>query len=255
MVRSEALPEVALIRPDWPAPANVRAASTTRRGGVSTGAWARFNLGHGSGDDPQAVAENRRRLREALGLETEPAWLKQVHGERVVDAAALAGPVAADASLSRTPGRVCAVLTADCLPVLLCDRAGTVVAAAHAGWRGLACGVLRTTVEAMAVAPYQLLAWLGPAIGSEAFEVGPEVRAVFLKQDADHADDFRPGTGDRWLADIYALARRQLATLGVTAVHGGERCTVSEPAWFFSYRRDGAGGGRMASLVWLDPAR
>ena len=141
--------------------------------------------------------------------------------------------------------------TADCLPVLLCDRAGTVVAAAHAGWRGLARGVLAATVNAMDCPPANLMAWLGPAIGPDAFEIGPEVRVEFLDRDAGSADCFRAGAGDRWMADIYALARRQLAALGVTAVYGGDRCTVSEPEWFFSYRRDGRHSGRMATLIGL----
>lgn len=237
--------------PEWPAPDRVRAASTTRRGGVSSGAYASLNLGYGSGDDPAAVAENRRRLYRALGIDTPPVWLRQVHGAGAVDAATLAEPVEADACFSREPGRVCVVQTADCLPVLLCDYAGTVVAAAHAGWRGLVRGVLPATVRAMERPPAELMAWLGPAIGPDAFEVGPEVRDAFLELDAGNSGCFRPGVGDRWLADIHALARRQLQALGITAVYGGGRCTVSEPDRFFSYRRDGRLSGRLATLIRL----
>lgn len=239
------------LTPDWPAPDRVHAASTTRHGGTSTGAYASLNLSYGSGDDPAAVTENRRRLYRAMAIATPPVWLRQVHGATVVDAAELSETVEADACVSGAPGRFCVVQTADCLPVLFCDRAATVVAAAHAGWRGLVRGVLPATVRAMDCPPAELMAWLGPAIGPEAFEVGPEVRAAFLELDAGNAACFRPGVGDRWMADIHALARYQLNALGVTAIHGGGRCTVSEPEWFFSYRRDGRRSGRMASLIGL----
>lgn len=243
-----------LIIPAWPAPASVRAVSTTRRGGVSTDAYASLNLGFGGGDKPAAVRENRRRLGVALSLEQPPAWLKQVHGNRVVDATGVTGPLEADAAICRQTGYPCVVQTADCLPVLLCDRAGTVVAAAHAGWRGLVRGVLAAVVDAMRTPPTQLVAWLGPAIGPLAFEVGPEVRSEFLALAGDYAACFRPGRGDRWVADIYALARLQLVRLGIGAVHGGGRCTVSEADAFHSYRRDGQASGRMASLIWLQSA-
>lgn len=234
--------------PDWPAPARVRALQTLRTGGVSAAPWDRWNLGDHVGDAPGAVAANRARL-SAL-LPAEPLWLQQVHGIQTVDPAqGLKTPVA-DAAFTRTPGAVCVVMTADCLPVLLCDRAGSVVAAAHAGWRGLLEGVLEASVQAMATPGDQLLAWLGPAIGPTAFEVGGEVRAAFVARDAAAAQAFTPGTGDRWLADLYALARQRLAALGVTAVYGGTHCTFSEPASFFSYRRDGV-TGRQASLIWL----
>ncbi len=240
-----------LIRPDWPAPATVGAVSTTRLGGVSDGRYATLNLGFGGGDEPDRVRENRRRLCRVLDLHEPPAWLSQVHGDRVVDAASVAGSVEADASLCRSSGKACVVQTADCLPVLLCDQAGTVVAAAHAGWRGLARGVLAATIKAMTKSPHRLMAWLGPAIGPQAFEVGPEVRQAFLQRDRTSAACFQPGRDDRWWADIYALARLQLARLGVTAVYGGGRCTVTEPQTFHSYRRDGKASGRLASLIWL----
>lgn len=241
----------AWIVPDWPAPARVRSLATTRQGGVSTGVYASLNLGDHVGDDAQAVAENRRRV--AAVLPAAPLWLNQVHGAHALDAgneAAAASAPAADAAFARRPAAVCAVMTADCLPVLLCDQSGTVVAAAHAGWRGLHAGVLERTVAAMDCPGAQLLAWLGPAIGPAAFEVGDEVRTAFVSVDAKADAAFaalRPG---KWLADIYLLARLALARTGVTAIYGGNYCTVQEAARFFSYRRDGA-TGRMASLIWL----
>lgn len=239
----------AWIVPDWPAPARVRALSTTRAGGVSVAPYDSLNLGIHVGDDPANVAANRAQVRRIVP--SEPAWLNQVHGTVVVDAASVAGVPDADASVSRTPGAVCVVMTADCLPVLLCDRAGTVVGAAHAGWRGLHGGVIEATVAAMQVVPADVIAWLGPAIGPTAFEVGDEVRAAFVATDAIAEAAFKPaGQPGKWLADIYLLARQRLAALGVTAVYGGDCCTVSESRRFFSYRRDGV-TGRMASLVWL----
>jgi len=237
-----------MILPDWPAPPGVRAAMTLRTGGASGGPYASLNLGDHVGDDPGAVAENRRRLREALSLPTEPLWLEQVHGTDVARFGGSTRP-RADAAVALEPGQVCAVMVADCLPVLLADRARTCVAAAHAGWRGLAAGVLEATVAALPVDPARLVAWLGPAIGPEAFEVGPEVRAAFLAVDPAAEVAFWPGTGDRWLADVYTLARQRLARAGVSEVYGGGWCTVSDPGRFFSYRRDGV-TGRMAALVW-----
>ncbi len=240
-----------LIFPDWPAPARVRAVSATRQGGVSSPPYDSLNLAGHVGDDPIHVAENRRRLAAAIGLSAEPAWLHQVHGSVVAAAETVDAPVAADAAWTRASGRVCVVMTADCLPVLLCDRAGAVVAAAHAGWRGLAGGVIAATVAAMQVPPAELLAWLGPAIGPEAFEVGDEVLAAFLALDVGNAACFRPSPAGRWLADIYELARRQLRGLGIAAVYGGGFCTFNEPARFFSYRREHR-TGRMATLIGLD---
>jgi hypothetical protein len=241
------------ILPDWPAPTQVRAYVTTRAGGVSTGAFAALNLAEHVGDVPQAVAENRARLRAELQLPTAPLWLSQVHGcdVAVADAtgASLVAPVA-DAAVTSRPGQVLAVLTADCLPVLLCDRAGRSCAAVHAGWRGLERGVLEAAVKQLHVPPAALLAWLGPAIGPECFEVGPEVRAAFVGADAGAAEAFVSGAGDRWFADLFTLARRRLAALGVTEVSGGGLCTASDPGRFYSYRRDGR-TGRMATLIWL----
>ena len=233
--------------PDWPAPANVRACVTTRAGGVSLPPFDGLNLGDHVEDEPQAVTENRRLLVELLGC--RPAWLKQVHSPDVVAADPAQVPTA-DASWTATPGTACVVLTADCLPALFCDRAGTRVAAAHAGWRGLAGGVLENTVAALGVEPDELLVWLGPAIGPQSFEVGAEVREAFVAQHAEAERAFVPSANaGKYLADLYSLARIRLAAIGVTAVHGGGLDTFSDPR-FFSYRR-AARTGRFASLVWL----
>ena len=237
-----------LLTPDWPAPPKVRALVTTRGGGVSAPPFEAFNLGSHVGDAPQAVAVNRARLRALLP--GEPCWLNQVHGLAVADADDARGVPEADAAVARQPGRVCAVLTADCLPVLFCDRAGSVVAAAHAGWRGLAAGVLEATVTRMAVPAQQVIAWLGPAIGPAAFEVGGEVREAFVAQDAATAAAFVPGARGKWMADLFRLARLRLARAGVSSVHGGGVCTHADRARFYSYRRDGV-TGRFASLIWL----
>lgn len=241
-----------LLHPQWPAAERVHAASTTRLGGVSSPPFQSLNLGARTADHPDAVAENRRRLRHALALPEEPRWLAQVHGTRVVAAEQVDRDITeADAAVSQQAGTVCAVLTADCLPVLLCDHAGTAVAAAHAGWRGLAAGVLEATVAAMDRPGKELLAWLGPAIGPAAFEVGDEVREAFLAADPGAGGAFRPSPEGRWLADLYTLARRRLTACGVRQVHGGGFCTFTDAKRFHSYRRDGA-SGRMASLIWLE---
>ncbi len=235
--------------PDWPAPASVHSLVTTRVGGASCGAFDAFNLGDHVGDEPRAVAANRARLAAHLG--GEPLWLRQVHGTRVVDAADQIGKAVpeADAAFTRQTDVVCAVMTADCLPVLFCDEAGSVVAAAHAGWRGLLGGVLEATVRAMGVPAESLLAWLGPAIGPQAFEVGDEVRQAFVAASAAAASEFTPGQPGKWLADIYGLARQRLAGQGVRHVFGGQWCTVKDAERFFSYRRDGQ-TGRMATMIW-----
>lgn len=239
--------------PDWPAHASVRAAMTTRAGGRSLAPFDSFNLGDHVGDDPAAVRENRVRLMSELNLAREPGWLRQVHGTRVVQLPAVG--VAADASISVEPELACVVLVADCLPVLFCDETGSVVAAAHAGWRGLAAGVLEMTVKALPVAPARLLAWLGPAIGPQHFEVGSEVRAAFVAHDAGAAAAFQPAaTPGKWLADLYALARQRLQQSGLHRIYGGGLCTYSDAARFYSYRRDGA-CGRMAALIWLQRSR
>lgn len=236
------------IIPDWPAPAAVRACVTTREGGVSLAPYTSLNLGNHVGDVPAHVAQNRARVRAALP--TEPLWLKQTHGLQVANAAQAQAETEADASVARQPDQVCAVMTADCLPVLFCDQAGTVVGAAHAGWRGLADGILEQTVAAMQVPPGQIMAWLGPAIGSDKFEVGEDVLAVFVADLPDALAAFQTIKPDKWLADIYQLARLRLARLGVHQVYGGGLCTYTDATRFYSYRRDGV-TGRMASLIWL----
>lgn len=237
--------------PDWPAPKRVRAVATTREGGVSRGPYASLNLGSGVGDDPEAVDSNRALLARRLSLPIAPLWLTQVHGKRVVNARNAITLVHADASISDVTGIVCSVTTADCLPVLLCDRQGTCVAAAHAGWRGLAAGILEATVQSMTRPAEQLLAWLGPAIGPQSYEVGDEVRQIFIRQNAADRLAFTPSANHRWLADLYQLARNRLGLMGVARIYGGDFCTYSDTRRFFSYRRDGA-TGRMASLIWID---
>lgn len=246
------------IIPQWPAATAVGALSTTRRGGVSLAPYAGgargdgLNLGLHVGDDAARVAENRARVRAALPA--EPVWLSQVHGATVVDAANVLGVPDADASFTTRPGVVCAVMTADCLPVLLADRAGAVVAAAHAGWRGLASGVLQNTVARMREAGAgDIVAWLGPAIGPRRFEVGAEVRAAFIGGSAATGAAFVAQADGKYLADIYRLARMVLADCGVRETGGGDRCTVTEESLFYSYRRDGV-TGRMASMIWIAPA-
>jgi len=239
-----------LIEADWPAPSNVRAVATTRAGGVSVGAFESLNLGAHVGDDAGAVAENRRRLRAAVALPRDPVWLNQVHGTVVVEAMPYDAPPTADASFARSPGQACVVLTADCLPVLLCDRDGSRVAAAHAGWRGLAGGVVESALRAMDVAPSRVLAWLGPAIEQDMFEVGPEVREQFVARSPENAQAFKANARGRWQADLYDLARRELARLGVTQVFGGGFRCYADRDRFYSYRRDGV-TGRMATLVWM----
>ena len=240
-------PEHCLI-PEWPAPPNVCAWMTTRHGGISQPPFASLNLGEHVGDDPQAVAHNRKYLQQFLPQ--APRWLEQIHGVTVVRAENVMQAVPADASLSRTAQVVCAVMTADCLPVLLCDRAGSVVAAAHAGWRGLCDGVLEATVQAMGRG--EIMAWLGAAIGANAFEVGDDVRAAFLAKDSQAVRAFRPHptAPGKWWADLNQLARQRLARVGVQDVYGGHWCSATQAADFFSYRRDGK-TGRMAAMIWL----
>jgi YfiH family protein len=238
------------ILPGWPLPAGVKACSTTRGGGISLPPYDSLNLGTHVGDAASAVKRNRDRLAAGVSLPQMPLWLEQVHGTRVVR---LDGQtptdLCADAVYSNVPGQVCAVMTADCLPVLFCSHAGDEIAAAHAGWRGLCNGVLEQTLAAFTAEPGHISAWLGPAIGPQQFEVGPEVRSAFIAVDSVAAAAFTPH-GDKFLADIYLLARQRLQRAGVELIYGGDRCTVSEISHFFSYRRDGI-TGRMASLIWL----
>ncbi len=237
-----------LIYPDWDAPPNVRAFQTTRDGGLSLPPYASLNLGDHVGDAPLTVMRNRMLLNEVVP--SEPVWLEQVHGVVVADAGQAGCRPRADACVAQRAGAVCVVMTADCLPVLLCDRNGTVVGAAHAGWRGLLEGVLETTLAAMQVPPGEVLAWFGAAIGPTAFEVGEEVRTAFVQQDAAAASAFVAHAPGKYLADLYALARLRLHALGVTAISGGEHCTYREAERFFSYRREGV-TGRMGAFIWL----
>ena len=239
--------------PDWNAPAAVHALVTTRIGGCSSAPYASMNLAAHVGDDPEAVAANRRRLRRGdLPLPADPLWLRQVHGSSVLSGEAYREGAEADACIARTPGLVCAVLSADCLPLLFCADDASVVGAAHAGWRGLAAGVIEACVAAMAIPPARLLVWLGPAIGALAYEVGDAVRDAFCDRAAAAQKAFVPDDNGKWRCDLYLLARQRLAALGVNRVSGGEYCTFSDPRRFYSYRRDGA-TGRMASCIWLDP--
>jgi YfiH family protein len=276
-----------MITPDWPAPPGVRAAFTLRTGGVSVAPYDSLNLGARIGDSSEAVAENRRRVREKLRLPAEPVWLEQVHGTVVVEvgdgaaatrpvvgagdatgtpvdmavyarAVALAGgaegtasPPTGDAAVAWGAGHVCAIRVADCMPVLFAARDGSAVAAAHAGWRGLAAGVLEATVRRLAVPPSQLIAWMGPAIGSAHFEVGDEVRAAFTATDAGAASAFVANERGRWQCDLYALARRRLTAIAVSGIYGGGWCTFADSERFFSYRRNSQ-CGRMAALIWIE---
>jgi len=247
-----------IIAPEWPAAAGVRAAFTLRTGGVSVAPYDSLNMGAAIGDSPEAVAENRRRVRDALRLPAEPGWLEQVHGAQVVALGASAhgagGGVAGargDASVAWGSGQVCAIRVADCMPVLFAAVDGSAVGAAHAGWRGLAGGVLEATVARMGVPASRLIAWMGPAIGQSNFEVGDDVRAAFMETDPAAASAFVANARGRWQCDLYALARRRLAALGVAGIYGGRWCTFAESERFFSYRRSGK-CGRMAALIWIE---
>lgn len=237
--------------PDWPAPSNVRAVNTLRGGGYSRGAFESFNLATHVGDDVPRVLENRAKLRREATLPSEPVWLKQVHGTNVVHASTAEGGVEADGAYASGRNRVCAVLTADCLPIFVCNRQGTEVALLHGGWRGLSSGIVEAGLRTFQAPVNDLMVWLGPAIGARAYEVGDDVRRAFVGQDEAAAAAFEAGRPGKWFMDIYRLARMRLAASGVTAVYGGEYCTASQSELFFSYRRDGI-TGRMASLVWLE---
>ena len=239
------------IVPDWPAPANVKAIATTRCGGNSAGPYQGLNLGNHVGDDPEVVLQNRQWLQQQLGLDTAPVWLNQTHSIDVVNLEQpSAEAVDADGSYTVQKHLPCVVMTADCLPVILCDRQGTQVAAVHAGWRGLVDGIIEQAIAQFSVPGSEIMAWLGPAIGPQVFEVGGEVREQFLAHDPAAAEGFQPH-GEKWLADLYLLARQRLASASVTDVFGGDRCTFSYAERFYSYRRDGV-TGRQATLIWLE---
>ncbi|MGF1878810.1 peptidoglycan editing factor PgeF [Photobacterium frigidiphilum] len=248
------------IIPDWPAPKRVKAISTTRKGGVSLAPYDGLNLGLHVGDDTECVQQNRSLLQRELGLVQAPAWLNQIHSSKVIDLKLpLTALIDADGSYSRESNLACIIMTADCLPVLLCDKNGTQVAAVHAGWRGLAGGVIEAALDKFSVPANEIMAWLGPAIGPTAFEVGGEVRQQFMAVDPQAKLAFTPQTkvvdgqsdSDKWLANIYLLATQRLQKYGITQVYGGDHCTVNEPELFYSYRREPI-TGRQASLIWLD---
>lgn len=244
-----------VILPDWPAPAQVRAVSSLRHGGCSEGIFQSFNLGDHVNDNPEHVLKNRQLFKQLADMPQEPLWLQQVHGIVVArpDLACSysAAPVKADAAYSCALQRVCVVMTADCLPLLLCDRAGKEVAAIHAGWRGLAAGVIEQTLRYFQAKPEDIMVWLGPAIGPQAFEVGSEVRAAFINAHPAADVAFKLQSSGKYLADLYLLARIRLVSQGITAIYGGNYCTYQQAEHFFSYRRDGQ-TGRMASAIWLD---
>ncbi len=240
-----------LIKPSWPAPERVKAFSTTRQGGVSQPPFDALNLGMHVGDDPVQVKQNREWLTQQLALPSDPIWLNQIHG---IHALCLDHDVSerdADASFSFQAERVCIVMTADCLPVLLCDRKGSCVAAVHAGWRGLCNGIIEATLEKLALRSEDVLAWLGPAIGPTAFEVGEEVKDAFVQEYKEDSTAFSPQADGKWTANLYQLAEQRLRRTGVSAIYGGEYCTYNEPERFFSYRREGQ-TGRLASFIWIE---
>lgn len=243
------------IQPDWPAPANVKALSTTRKGGMSQDAYSGLNLGMHVQDEPATVLQNRQQLSVTAGLPNPPHWLNQIHSTEVFainTPESQPEPPSADASYTRLQNQVCIVMTADCLPLLVCDKAGTVVAAIHAGWRGLLDGIIENTLKQMQVPPAELLVWLGPAICQSNFEVGDEVRAAFVAHEPQAISAFK-SHGDKWLADLYALARLRLSAVGVNVadVYGGHFCTYQQNELFYSYRRD-HNTGRQASLIYLE---
>jgi len=237
---------------DWPAPANICAGVSTRLGGHSIAPYNSLNVGGHVGDEAASVRQNRHQLFLASGAPQAPCWLKQTHSTHVVDAGAhYLGPPEADASFSTEPDAVCCVMTADCLPLLVCDRAGAQIAAVHAGWRGLADGIIEKTLARFSANANDILVWLGPAISQTAFEVGDEVRDIFLTHDVVASQAFLPSPQGRWMADLYGLAKQRLAAVGVTQVYGGQYCTHQDAQRFFSYRRDGV-TGRMAAMIWMN---
>jgi YfiH family protein len=238
--------------PNWPAPINIKACFTMRMDGHSKPPYESFNIGNHVGDDEKAVAANRKQLITELKLPQTPFWLNQVHGTQVACADDIDSATTADAIYARKTNNPCVILTADCMPLFLCDRQGTIVALAHAGWRGLAAGVIENTITAMKIPGKNILAWMGPAMGPQKFEVGSEVREQFLATDPDATAAFMPLPNQKWLANIYLLAQQRLHNCGVTAISGGDHCTFTEKEKFFSYRRDGKQSGRMAALIWIE---
>lgn len=241
------------IEPLWPAPKTIKAYTTLRHGGVSPSPYAAFNLGENTGDNQLNIKENRNILKNALQLPVEPIWIRQIHGTKVLPAIPQNRETEADATYSTEIDQVCVVLTADCLPILLCDQKGQYVAAIHAGWRGLSQGIIGNTLSTAPSPPSEILAWFGPAISQKHFEVGNEVREIFIQRDPEAIHAFQPSPSGRWMGDLYHLARLQLQKLGVDNIFGGEFCTFAQKEQFYSYRRDDQKTGRMASLIWRSP--
>lgn len=239
------------IEADWPAPNSIKAYTTTRKGGFSDAPYESFNLGDHCGDNENLVQHNRELLNKTLHLPHQPIWLSQIHGIEAVAIEKTNPATPADAAYTQQINKVCAVLTADCLPILVCDRNATRVAAIHAGWKGLASGVIEATIKKLAIPGKELLVWLGPAISQRAYEVGDEVRAQFINYDADATEAFIPSANQRWMANMYLLAKQRLKKLEISNIYGGNFCTYSQPELFFSYRRDNV-TGRMASLIWIE---
>lgn len=239
------------ITPDWPAPNNVKALVTTRNTGVSNHPYKSFNLALHVGDNPAHVLENRHKLQQLTGAQLRFQWLNQVHGNKIIQAAPSCGEQTADAIYTHKSEMVCAVLTADCLPVFFCDSQGSQVALAHAGWRGLATGILENTIDTFSIPTSDLLVWLGPAIGPQKFEVGDDVRNTYLSISKEFSKAFLPIKHGYWYADIYMLATIKLNMCGVEAIYGGKYCTFTDQNLFYSYRKEGV-TGRMASLIWMD---
>lgn len=241
------------LTPNWPAPPSIRAYTTLRMGlGVSKPPYQQFNLAEHVADSPEDVKKNRELLKQSLSLPAEPIWINQIHSNIVIEATPQNQYKDADATFTRLPNQVCAILTADCLPIFLCDQDGTRIAAIHAGWRGIAHGIIENTIEVLDVNPDKLLAWFGPAISQQHYEVGDEMRDIFLQHDKDSVNAFTLSPQKRWLANLYQLARLRLNKCGISRIYGGEHCTYTDSERFFSYRRDGAATGRMASVLWIN---
>lgn len=238
------------IIPDWPAPTKIHAVCTTRVGGISQSPYHSLNLGDHVGDDPIAVTQNRHTLSKALHLPSPPCWITQVHGVRVINTQNWQTGEEADGIYTTIPNAICAVMTADCLPILLCDKKGQYVAAIHAGWRGLADGIIESTIAQAPCDPKEIMAWLGPAIGPKSFEAGDDVRNIFLSQNPADESGFSILGNSKWLVDMYHIARQRLNAVGVSNIYGEVECTVLNPERFFSFRREGI-TGRMASLIWI----
>jgi purine-nucleoside/S-methyl-5'-thioadenosine phosphorylase / adenosine deaminase len=239
-----------LIYPDWPAPENIKAISTTKIGGFSLSPYDGLNLADHVGDNPATVNKNRAYLNELAGLPESPRWLTQIHETRIINSRNWQANVQADAMISNSVNHVCTIMTADCLPILLCSQRGNAVAAIHAGWRGLAAGIIENTINKLDCSPQDIIAWFGPAIGSSQFEVATDVHQLFTHDYPIAEQAFQQTDSSHYLANIYLLAKQRLNKLGVTAIYGGDYCTVTNDQFFFSYRRDGI-TGRMASMIWI----